>query len=302
MVSFVILHYMSFDITQQCVDLLLKNFSSEKISVVIVDNASPNRTGKKLEEYYKEEQRCKVIINDKNYGFATANNIGYSFVKKNFKPDFIVVMNNDVFISDPDFIVKLYDIYSKSNFYLLGPDILSKKTQMHQNPLRKQNYTSKELDDHIKKLNFILKFPLAFFIREQVKYCLNSYFDRLKNESENFSNYNNPVLHGACIIYSKKYIEVEEEAFCIGTFMYGEEYLLHNKCMRKNYKKIIYDTSLKVTHLDGFSTDLIHKSKFSILNVAEYKKFVFLKENMLKSRILLKNLMNDDMTGEKKND
>ena len=302
MISFIILHYMSFETTKECADLLFNNFGNSDIRIILVDNASPNDSGKKLQEYYKNENRCTVIINEENYGFAVANNIGYSFAKKTYDSDFIVVMNNDVYIYDMNFLDKVNSLFEKTGFYLLGPDILSKKTGFHQNPLRKYNYTLEELELFINYLKKQLKYPVLYFIKEKLHFWRVDHGLVLHKQPEPVSDYNNPVLHGACIIYSRKYIEHEDEAFCPGTFMYGEEYLLHHKCIKNNYNKIIYDISIQVTHLDGFSTDLMHKSGFGIFNKANYKKFIFQRENMLKSRNLLRDEMFNNMIGDKNND
>ena len=40
----------------------------------------------------------------------------------------------------------------------------------------------------------------------------------------------NPVLHGACYIFSRRYLELEKEAFDSRTFLYHEEEILHYNC------------------------------------------------------------------------
>ena len=44
--AFVILHYVAFDMTTECVDNLLNRFGNDNILIVIVDNSSPNSSGK----------------------------------------------------------------------------------------------------------------------------------------------------------------------------------------------------------------------------------------------------------------
>ena len=50
---FVILHYIAAEETEKCVESLLRLAGDKKI--IIVDNASPNGSGKKLQEMYRDE-------------------------------------------------------------------------------------------------------------------------------------------------------------------------------------------------------------------------------------------------------
>ena len=80
MIVFVVLHYKVFEETRKCILSLLKLQGDKRI--VIVDNHSPNNSGRKLVEEYKNMPEVKVIITQYNLGFACGNNIGYQFAKK----------------------------------------------------------------------------------------------------------------------------------------------------------------------------------------------------------------------------
>ncbi|HFR3257664.1 TPA: glycosyltransferase family 2 protein, partial [Streptococcus suis] len=134
MIAFVILHYQAMEETISCVDTI-KNMVKEEKKIVIVDNASPNKTGINLREKYSQDSEVIVLLSEKNLGFAQGNNIGYKEARK-FSPEFIVVMNNDVFLTQENFYSLLQESHKRYNFDVLGPDIYSTKTNLHQNPQR----------------------------------------------------------------------------------------------------------------------------------------------------------------------
>ena len=101
MICYVILHYQDINITKKSVYSLLKSTVDSKI--IIVDNCSPNGSGVTLERELSNEERVTVILNPHNDGFARGNNLGYKFAKEEYNPDIIVVMNNDIIISDSMF-------------------------------------------------------------------------------------------------------------------------------------------------------------------------------------------------------
>lgn len=53
-----------------------------KVSIVIVDNASANGTGRELQQLYQGAENIYVILNPENLGFARGNNVGFEFAKK----------------------------------------------------------------------------------------------------------------------------------------------------------------------------------------------------------------------------
>ena len=82
--AFVILHYMTKQETIDCVASILEKTKAEpmKVSIVIVDNASANGTGRELQQLYQGAENIYVILNPENLGFAQGNNVGFEFAKK----------------------------------------------------------------------------------------------------------------------------------------------------------------------------------------------------------------------------
>lgn len=81
--------------TIECVRSIEKNCKLENLEIIIVDNASSENDKKLLLDNLKEN---KVILNDRNMGFAVANNIGIEYaINRNFEN--ILLLNNDTLIT-----------------------------------------------------------------------------------------------------------------------------------------------------------------------------------------------------------
>ena len=86
----------------------------------MVDNCSPDDSYDLLK--YQVEQKTNVVLvkTETNLGFANGNNFGISFARKNYDPDFIVVLNNDTRLLDDNFSDVIYEEFDGSKFDLLG--------------------------------------------------------------------------------------------------------------------------------------------------------------------------------------
>lgn len=258
MVVFVVLHYQDADITYKCVAAIEKVMREVDYHIIIVDNASPDEIGRKIKKYYKANKHCTVILNQRNLGFAQGNNIGYLYAKKHYSPQYIIVMNNDVIIEDVDFPKKVEKISCETEFDILGPNIIRADTGQRQNPMRSHYY--EELQTLFKEYRKRYKYPLFYFSFEVIQGKIREKL--LKRERTQMVKHNeidipermyNPVLHGACYICAKRFIDSEDALFDPRTFLYWEEYLLWLKCYKKKYT-LVYDPSVSVLHLSGYST------------------------------------------------
>ena len=134
MFCFVILHYNTIDETINCINSI-KNKVRGKKKIIIVDNCSPNNSGIKLKEKYKDDNEISVIINKENLGFAKGNNVGFKYSLK-FDPDYICILNNDVELVNDNFDDLVEKCYEEENFAVLSPDIFSTFSKVHQSPKR----------------------------------------------------------------------------------------------------------------------------------------------------------------------
>ena len=286
MVCFVILHYMALDETVQCVESILNNIEGEK-KVIVVDNCSPNGTLADLRARYEKVTDVDVIGTDSNLGFAGGNNFGYQYAVSRYDPDFAVVMNNDMEITQRDFIAQMVKSYSEYGFAVMGPDIYSTKKKYHQNPQTRKMPTRKDLESSCRKLE--IKNALRFMI--PLKWQIMELMHRQPAPEKRAENYvdhvvEDPLLHGSCYIFSRDFMKKHpEECFFPGTFMYLEAEILCYQC-RRDGEKMIYDPRLRVDHHEDVATDLeYHKQS---------KKSIFTIKCMLQSTRAFLALMDSD--------
>lgn len=248
MVSFIILHYKNIDETLKCLECLQRSFSNKDISLIVVDNSSLSKNEKKQIEYYTKD----VIELEENLGFAKANNIGCRYAIKKYHPDFLAVINNDVYIEQKEFIDIIEKDFKKYNFDLLGPWIDS-TTGESCNPFPVLDTTEKVIKviNKNKKLVSIYNNSfLYFFLNVYIKI---KHFIKKPNIPTNSNEFKeNVALHGCAIIFSKKYYEKYEDIFYNETFLFHEEEFLYNRIINDDLKSI-YDPKLKVFHKEGAS-------------------------------------------------
>ena len=65
-VCFIILHYMDQNLTERTVASISGLNDIHNSKIVIVDNASPNESGKKLKQLYEKNNSIEVIRSDIN--------------------------------------------------------------------------------------------------------------------------------------------------------------------------------------------------------------------------------------------
>lgn len=248
MFSFVILHYKSINETINCLKYLKKNFDQDSISIIVIDNNSLEENQLvKIREYTED-----IIILNENRGFAKANNIGCKYAIDKYHPDFIAVINNDVFIEQRDFINIINEDYKKYKFDMLGPWINS-TTGESCNPF--PVFQTKEKVEaaltYNKKLIKIYNNPIL--------YWLSTVYIKIKHTIKrpvvpiNGKNIEKKIaLHGCAIIFSKKYYKRYDDIFYNDTFLFYEEEFLYNRII-KDQLISVYDPNLKVFHKEGAS-------------------------------------------------
>ena len=262
--GFVILHYKVFEMTERCIDTIIKIFEKKDIHIVVVDNGSANYSGEKLREKYHYNTMVDVILCDENLGFACGNNIGYKYIVEKYNPQYIVVMNNDVIINDNKFIDKIDEIYKNTGFAVLGPDIINPIYLNHQNPISDRARTIEEVKKRIHIFEIRYRYAIVFWLISSVKKIV------VKNETIREKDYKhskeNVVLHGACLILSRDFITNRKYCFNPNTFLYHEEDILFFECMKQGLK-MVYSPKLCVKHLEDVATDATLKSGYKKMKI-----------------------------------
>lgn len=270
--GFVILHYLAYDMTCECVDNLLTRFGAYDIHIVIVDNASPNGTGKQLVDRYAGNDRVTVLLADDNLGFARGNNLGYDWLLAHYDPDFAIVMNNDVLIEQDEFLDLIPQVYADTHFAVLGPDIWSPRAEKHQNPDSLRLMTDEELTTFIRQLEQFVNWPgwriAGNLLAGKVTAPVNS--AKRKRAAKSLATdipaaqpyeqvQKNVKLHGSCYIFSRVFFAAREYCFYPETFLYAEEDILLYQCQENNLT-VVYSPNLHVIHLEDVSTNMVSQS------------------------------------------
>ncbi|MFV1917628.1 MAG: glycosyltransferase family 2 protein [Patescibacteria group bacterium] len=104
-VSVIILTWNGKEDTTQCLESLGKlSIINYQLSILVIDNASTDGTPKAVKEVFKKisnppKLTCKLIVNEKNLGFAEGNNVGMRDALKG-GADFIMLLNNDTYVDE----------------------------------------------------------------------------------------------------------------------------------------------------------------------------------------------------------
>lgn len=284
-IAFVILNYLTEDETEKCVDSIQKCCSNNEYKIYIVDNCSPNGSGKYLKKKYIRYNNIETILCDKNIGFARGNNVGFKKAKYEYKADFIVLCNSDTVILNSDFCRCIVEKYETDNYSVLGPKELLPDGTYY--PLNDDYPT---IDSVKRKIRLLDQKRLA---NEDLLYSLyyntKNFFKKIikviifKNNSSNCHKldvnmeHKNIILHGFFLVFSKKYIE-KFDGLDDRTYFYGEEDLLAIRLKESNLLSVYYP-KIEVLHNKNSATNARNKSEKS------KKKFIY--ENQIRSLELI---------------
>lgn len=277
-ISFVILHYITLIDTVECVESIINNIKYSNYSIIIVDNGSPNGSGRELLDRYENIKEIKVILNKENVGFSKGNNIGFRYAKYEKKAEFIVMINNDTIIKQADFCSEIVNQYKLYKYDVCGPDIISLVDKNHQNPM------PKIFNNEIQVKRMIIKFKILLvlnYIRCD-KLVENIFNNRKKNLIKKVLNSEDFQLHGSCLIFSPNYIK-KYNGLYDKPFMYIEECILKYIAERDGLN-LLYSDKLMIYHKEDSSTNATMSK--------EYKKRRFFYKHSINSCNILLNLMN----------
>ena len=258
LIVFVILHYNVMEETVNCVNSIKEKLSNNNYYIVIVDNCSPDGTGKILKELYEIEENICVLLNKQNEGFARGNNVGFLYAKQNLNADFIVLLNNDTLILDDDFYVHLVSEYERSHFAVLGPMIITPHPPYDSNP----GYSKLPPVSYFKKILFHF-----YCLRIMNTFGLDVLYFRIKKiigkaiisqEKDILTRMEHVRLHGCFLIFSKEYIN-KFDGLDPRTFLHREEELLFIRLIKNNLKSV-YLPNIKIYHKEDAATKSITKS------------------------------------------
>lgn len=289
MIAFLLLNYKNMEETEKCIDSIFE-INEDDSHIVIVDNGSQDGSVERMHSLYGSNDRIHVIESDTNVGFSKGNNLGYSYIRERLAPDFVVVSNNDVLFPQKNMTQIIYDVYRKTGFYVLGPDIYVRANKEHQSPIRLSLPTRTEIEKELQMYEYYSNYPEKWANRRNIQTiknkiiqsnrCLERFYNRIrKKDNINHSiSYENCCVQGACIIVSKDYLTEEPKMFTPEPFLYCEEVMLHKKCLEKGYK-IVYDPIVQIWHEDSstmikINNNAVERAKFTLKNHVAARKML----------------------------
>lgn len=275
--GFVVLHYLSFEDTIQCVNSVLPIIGQHDVKIVIVDNHSNNGSLERLEQEYASNEAIAIVPNNDNLGFARGNNVGYTLCRDVYHCDCIMVSNNDIIVESPDLFDVIEQEAPDSGCAVIGPDIMSGKTGHHQNPVKPVHFNHKMIKKEILRYRLLSLFN-TLNVYDFARKCLGqtSGVSTATGTSFEPKSMCSPdiQLHGSFLIFLKPYITIFDTAFDSRTFLYMEEDILRMRCESKDLRMCYWD-NLRVIHNEDSSTDMLTKK------VKKKRSFVF--RNMIQS-------------------
>lgn len=278
MFAYLILHYKNADITEQCIESLLKH--NDDSHIIVVDNASVNGSYEYLTDKYGSYKNIHFLANDTNLGYAAGNNVGFRYGKDVLKADWIVLLNNDVTIEQENFREVVLDEYKKKSFYIAGPDIVTPEGN-NQNPFRMQCMNEKIIRKNLVH-DYIVLALMKIGIQQILKKLLHYDGSTFKpNDTDTIRDFHG-VVHGSCIIFSPDFIR-EFDGLYNDTFLYCEEEILCYVLNRLGYT-YSYLKNVTVTHRHSatMKREIKDEDKRKMIEISRrivsYKKFLKISE------------------------
>lgn len=222
-VLIVILNYGTYDLTIAMIKQLYANLEYDNYKVMVVDNSSPNESANVLKKK-SQELNYIFVANSKNTGYAAGNNIGIRYaIANNYQ--YTWILNNDVELREANILKKLIGILQKNDeIGCIGPKIY--------------NADGTICAPYCRRLS-VWNMTLGVF--EDKRY-------REKKQNIEGEVYR---VYGCCMLLRN---QAMKEVDCMDerTFLYGEEAILAERLLWKDYKTY-YAPSVSVTHLGSVS-------------------------------------------------
>lgn len=242
MVSIVSVNYDQPEVTCEMLQSL-RSVTYPNFETIIVDNGSPTTTPFIIKEKHPE---AKLIISEKNLGFAGGNNIAL----KQAKGDYVLLLNNDTEVA-PDFLDSLVELMESDDKIGI---VSSKILYFHEDNIIQYAGTS--------PIN-----PIT---------SRGKHYGNRQKDNGQFSEATETFYpHGACMMIRKSVLE-ELGLLYEGYFLYYEEYDFTERVRQAGYK-IYFQPNSSILHKESISTGKNSPLKTYYLN---RNRLLFLRRNV----------------------
>lgn len=215
--SIIIINYKTQQLTKKCVEYILDlNISNKEI--IVIDNASNDGSVEALEKEFGD--KIKLIVNQKNLGFAGANNQGATIAQG----EFLLFLNSDTIVKG-DILSPCLNIFQQNkNVGIISPRLLLP-------------------DDNYQPASFG-HFPTLWrLITQKTK------IDPILDENK---EYNLVDWVSGCALMMRKELFTQLKGWDDNFFLYYEDIDLCKRARKLNYLSAVAN-KIVITHLGGQS-------------------------------------------------
>ncbi|MGC8567504.1 MAG: glycosyltransferase family 2 protein [Caldisphaera sp.] len=179
----------------RCILSVLKS-EYEDFIVIFVDNGSKDRSIEFIKKFFKDyiaKGLLDIIALPRNYGWSGGNNRGALYAIKKYDPDYLVFLNNDIFIEDPKWLRKIIEESATSGCELSSPLVYEFNLRKYViGNILDRNGTSKPYvitDSTLRRLGIKgIKTIPAKYLHGAILVVSRKVFDLLKGFDENTEN------------------------------------------------------------------------------------------------------------------
>jgi GT2 family glycosyltransferase len=208
----------------------LRDVPDVRVETILVDNASADHTVELVRQGFPE---VRVVVHDRNRGFAAACNAGWFRARGRF----VLFLNSDVIVPPGALHALLEAGESEPRVGLIGPRLRG-RTGEHQPSTRTDPTPGALFHQHT-----IVR-HLRLLRACESRYKMRSFDASTRTDV--------PVLMGAALLARREALE-EVGAFDEGYFMYFEEADLCRR-MRARGWRVVFDPSPEMVHAGGASS------------------------------------------------
>ena len=214
-----------------------------------------NKEGEKgLDFLERELNRTGIqyeILNPKsNLGYL--NGLIYGYKNTRNKSDWVVFSNTDILIPDNNFFLKFLQSSAANdqNYWVIGPSVYSRNKNEYSNPYFINRPTKRHYQIRVLTMNF----PHFFNFVHKTKNKFNSKkADRKKDSGEIYA------VHGAFMMLRRELADELSKRTPWEILFSEEQYI--SEVVLTNGKKVYFDSSIEVVHIEQTSTGKIDLPK-----------------------------------------
>ena len=214
------------------------------------------------EKYFSKlpsDRKLRLILNEKNYGFAEGNNIGIRYALKALNPDYILLLNNDTVV-DRNFLTELVKVAeSDERIGIAGPKIYY--------------YGYRGRTDVINFAGGKLSIWRGQTSHIGIKEIDKGQYDKIREVD---------YVEGSCLLIKTNTLS-KVGLLDPNYFVYWEENDLCIRCRRVGYR-VIYVPKAKIWHKISSSSG---KVSFYRIYYLTRNRFLFMKKYSTKAQLLL---------------